>query len=66
MRPRKKPSRRAIEEENEALRDALEQIADILEDVGILETQDEDNEDDPPDDPGEPEVIEGTAEKVEE
>lgn len=59
--PRKpRPSRLSIQSrlnqlrrENEELRDALETIADILEEVGILEPPEIEEEDEP-----EPEIIE--------
>jgi hypothetical protein len=53
------------EEARDAYREALEDIADILEDVGILEPQDPENvgESDLPE--LEPEIIPGTAEEVE-
>lgn len=38
FRQPKKPTRRDLEDENEAYRQALEDIADILEDVGIIDT----------------------------
>lgn len=62
FRTRKKPSKGVLERRVEELTEALEDIADILEDVGILEPPD--IEDEPEDDP-EP-IIEGQAEKVEE
>lgn len=40
-RSRKKPTRGEIEQENADLRDALNEIADILEDVGIIDGGDE-------------------------
>ena len=50
-----------VTEERDAFQQALEDIADILEDCGILESG-EDVED-PPD--AEPDIIPGTAEEVE-
>lgn len=44
-RSRKKPTRAEIEQENLDLRDALEQIADILEEVGIIEGDEPDMRD---------------------
>lgn len=64
-----------VTEERDAFQQALEDIADILEDVGMLEPQEpylddlgEHDGDEAPEQPEEtePEVIDGTAEKVEE
>ena len=47
----------SLQRENEALREALETIADILEEVGILDGGDEEEIEEI-----EPEIIEGAAE----
>ena len=52
-----------LQRENEALREALEAIADVLEEVGILEDGEEAEGEEIPE--PEPEIISGTAEKTE-
>lgn len=66
-RQRKNPSNLSLkqqihklQDENEALREGLEQIADILEELGILEGESENPEDDPSN------LIEGEAEPTDE
>jgi hypothetical protein len=58
LRQRKKPTRADLEYENDSLRAALEDIADILEEVGILEPPNDWNvgSDEEPDDE-EPAII---------
>lgn len=45
-----------LKKENEEFRDALETIADVLEDVGILDSDEEDDEVEP-EDPSEEEIL---------
>lgn len=59
QRPRKKPTRGQIEAENDRLREALEDIADILEDAGVLEPSDPDFDEGYEDEPDEPDIIKG-------
>ena len=60
LRQRKKPTRGQIEAENDRLRNALEDIADILEELGIIDGG-EDDDSSPYDDPDftEPDIIPG-------